>query len=88
MSKIVTYDLDRPGQNYPKLITAIQAYDNVKVTESCFIISTDQSCVDIRTYLKTFMDNNDRLFVGELTGNFASYRSIGNGEDLKRVVAN
>jgi len=62
---IITYDLLKPGQNYTKLISLIQKYDYfAKITESCYIINTEETPVQIRDYLKGAVDNNDKIFVG------------------------
>lgn len=64
---IVTYDLNRPGQNYDALIVAIKSYTNwAKIQRSTWAIQTNNSSVQIRDHLRAHMDTNDSLFVGEL----------------------
>lgn len=68
-SKIITYDLCAPGRKYDQLIDHIKTYSSwARVTESTWVIASNDSCVTIRDTLKTYIDSNDRLFVGELTG--------------------
>ncbi len=71
-SKIITYDLCAPGRDYEKLIEHIKTYSSwARVTESTWVISSDDTCKVIRDILKTHIDTNDRLFVAELTGTAA-----------------
>jgi hypothetical protein len=89
MSKIITYDLDSPGQDYSKLIDAIKSYsDWAKISESCWVISSADSCVTIRDNLKNYIDTNDKLFVATLNGEAAWSGSISSTDDVKRVIQN
>ena len=71
-SKIITYDLCSPGRNYDDLYEKIKSYGPwAHICESTWIISTTDSCSDIRDNLKSVIDSNDRLFVAALTGGAA-----------------
>ena len=71
-SKIITYDLCSPGRNYDDLYEKIKSYGTwAHICESTLIISTTDSCSDIRDNLKSVIDSNDRLFVAALTGGAA-----------------
>lgn len=71
-SKIITYDLCSPGRNYNDLYEKIKSYGTwAHICESTWIISTTDSCPDIRDNLKSVIDSNDRLFVAALTGGAA-----------------
>ena len=71
-SKIITYDLCSPGRNYDALYEKIKSYGTwAHICESTWIISTTDSCSDIRDNLKSVIDSNDRLFVAALTGGAA-----------------
>lgn len=83
-SKIITYDLRTPSRDYEKLTTAIKRYSlSAKVTESCWIIVTEDTCVSIRDNLAQHIDSNDRLFVAALTGEAAWRKVICDNEALK-----
>lgn len=83
-SKIIEYDLRQPGRDYDALYKAIQDYGTwAHVTESTWFIKTDETCARVRDKLLELMDGNDRLFVGELTGNAAWYNTICEGQFLK-----
>lgn len=84
-SKIITYDLCAPGRNYDSLISFIKTYPIwARVTESTWIISTEDTCVTIRDNLRKHIDSNDRLFVAELTGVAAWYKVRCNPDYLKK----
>lgn len=83
-SKIISYDLCTPGRNYDNLYKAIKAYGIwAHIAESTWFIKTDDSCVQVRNTLLSQLDSNDRLFVGELTGNAAWFNTICNDDYLK-----
>lgn len=68
-SKIITYDLCSPGRDYNSLYQTIKSYGKwAHITESTWFIKTTDTCVEVRRKLFACMDNNDKLFVGELTG--------------------
>ena len=55
-SKIITYDLCSPGRNYDDLYEKIKSYGTwAHICESTWIISTTDSCSDIRDNLKSVM---------------------------------
>lgn len=84
-SKIIEYDLCSPGRNYNTLYETIKSYSVwARITESTWFIRTDDSCVQIRDKLKKCMDNNDRLFVAELTGIAAWSNILCSNDYLKK----
>lgn len=75
-SLILTYDLCEPGKDYASLYEKIKSYSKwAKITESTWFIKTDKTCVDVRDELTSEMDDNDRLFVAELSG-VAAWRNV------------
>ena len=83
-SKIIVYGLRQPGRDYDALYEAIKAYGTwAHITESTWLIRTDATCVQVRDKLMTVMDNNDRLFVGKLSGEAAWNNVICENEFLK-----
>lgn len=76
-SKLITYDLCNPGKNYDALYKYINSYAIwARITESCYFISTEKSCADIRNEINAIIDSNDRVFIAELTGNVAGHNII------------
>ena len=68
-SKIVSYDLCKPGKNYDDLYKYIRNFSSwAHITESTWFVSSDKSCADIRDEIKNIVDSNDKIFVAELTG--------------------
>lgn len=75
-SILVTYDLCSPGKDYAALYDKLKSFNVwAKITESTWFIKSDQSCVEIRDDIKSIIDNNDRIFVAELTG-VAAWKNV------------
>lgn len=69
---LVTYDLHNPGQDYTSLIQKIKSYPAwAKICESSWCICTSDKASGVRDDLVTYMDQNDKLFVGKLSGEAA-----------------
>lgn len=72
-SFVISYDLIGPNRNYDSLYEAIRNYGSyAKVTESLWIISSNSNSASIRDNLKSVLDENDKLIVLELQGNWAT----------------
>lgn len=68
-SYIITYDLNRAGQNYESIEKAIKAYGTwVKIATTTFVVRSDNDSASIRDHLRQQIDANDELFVGKLSG--------------------
>lgn len=66
---LVSYDLNKPGKNYDKLIEAIKGYGTWwHHLDSTWIIKTNNTAVEIRDYLWKHMDSSDELLVVRLSG--------------------
>lgn len=84
-SKIIVYDLCKPGRDYDALYDAIKGLGSwARVTESTWLVSTDLSSSQIRDTLAQEMDENDRLFVGKLTGEAAWHNTRCGNEEIKK----
>lgn len=69
---LITYDLDNPGQNYSSLISKIKGYPAwAYICESSWGISAFDSAAEVRDNLVKALDQNDKLFVGKLSGEAA-----------------
>ena len=64
---IITYDLNKSGQNYDKVINSINSKypRNKKILESTFIIKSEKTAVQIYDSIEG-LDHNDRIFIGEI----------------------
>lgn len=71
---LITYDLNKPGQNYSDLYEAIKALGNYRhPLDSTWFVSTSKSASDIRDALKGEIDSSDKLFVTKVES-WASFR--------------
>jgi hypothetical protein len=82
-AKLITYDLLAPNQDYSDLIHTIENYDYVKITESCFVVETNESPKQIKDNLSKFLDKNDRIFVTNLKSGSSWRNMIGDSEKYK-----
>lgn len=62
---LVSYDLIAPGRDYRPLIAAIQSLGGVRVLQSQWVIRVSNTAAQVRDYLRTFMDDNDRILVND-----------------------
>jgi hypothetical protein len=87
MSKpfLISYDLDKPGQNYDKLINRLKEHGAVRVLYSQWALKSTWTPVHLRDDLKLFMDSNDRLLVTEIV-DWASFRLM-DSEKFKEIAA-
>ena len=70
MVYLVSYDLNAPEQDYPKIVRAIEAYENsFRVLNSQWFIFSSKTAEEIFNHLKRFIDEDDELFVCEVTRN-------------------
>jgi len=62
---IISYDLNKPGQNYETLIQRIKALGAwAKLGGSAYLVFTEYNPVQVRDHLWAVMDKSDQLFVG------------------------
>lgn len=71
----ITYDLSNPGRDYETLANGIKKYGYWwHQTGSVWIIAANgTTTAQIRDYLKQFMDQNDKLFIAKLNGEWAAF---------------
>jgi len=68
---LVSYDLDKPGQDYSRLISELERLGAIKILYSEWLLRNDASAKAIRDHLRAFIDSNDMLLVVALTGEAA-----------------
>lgn len=69
---LIGYDLNRPEQDYPKLIEAIKKIGSWwHCLDSTWIVKADTSAKAIRDSLNGCIDGNDELLVASLAGESA-----------------
>lgn len=69
MAYLITYDLNRPGQNYDDLYQAIKALGSVwwHYLDSTWLVNTKLSANQITQKLTKHIDKNDHLLVIKTT---------------------
>lgn len=70
---LITYDLQKPGQDYSELLSKIKSYTWVRLSESSYAIRTDSTPSTVFDYLKPYLDSNDNLYVITLKQPYAGY---------------
>ena len=70
MIYLITYDLNREGQDYQELYDSIESYrEYIHPLDSTWFIHTDSSVNEVSGYLESLIDKNDYIFVCEVTEN-------------------
>ena len=83
-SKIIEYDLKKPGRNYDAVYEIIKSYPVwAHITKSTWFVKTSDTCVQIRDKITKEIDSNDTVFVATLTGEAAWKNVICDSEYLK-----
>lgn len=92
MVYLVTYDLkkkynDDRSSDYEKLYEQLNLYYNqVKITESSWIISTAIPYNKLRDELRAILRDDDSLFVGELTKRAAWHNCIDSNNKILEIL--
>ena len=69
---LVSYDLNKPEQDYPKIIKAIETYEfHCRVLQSQWLIRSEKTAEELLAHLSKFIDEDDELFVCEVNKNCA-----------------
>ena len=84
---IVSYDLDKPGQNYLPLIQRLKQLGAIELLRSDWLLANPASAASVRDDLMRFMDSNDRIFVGILSGEAAWSNPLVSSEVIKKTFA-
>ncbi|MEL7346966.1 MAG: SinR family protein [Pseudomonadota bacterium] len=85
---IITYDLHKAGQNYDCLFEKLKAFQTRwHAQQSVWIVQTSWSAAQVRDYLSSCLDHNDKLLVAKLEGEAAWWGMSHNVTDwLKSVL--
>jgi len=70
---LVTYDLNKPGQDYSDFINAFKQYAWAKLSESSYAIETAKSPSTIYNELSPHMDKNDHVYIISLSNPYWGY---------------
>ena len=80
---LVTYDLNKPGQDYSDFIVTFKNYPWAKLSESSYAISTNKSPTTIYEELAPYIDKNDHVYVITLSRPYWGYGP----EDVNKWLA-
>jgi len=72
---LITYDLNKPGQDYKSLIDYLEKLGARRVLLSTWVIRGDYDVAKLRDAIRVFMDGNDRLLV-TVMGAWATYNAM------------
>jgi hypothetical protein len=85
---LVSYDLDKPGQDYTDLINAIKQISGVKTLYSeWFVVTQTMNAKTIFDRLSAFIDSNDRLLIVGLSGEAWWYNLMTSNEATSKLMA-
>ena len=66
---LITYDLNKPGQNYDALYDKIKTFGTWwHYLDSTWIVDTNLTAAEVSDQLKSVMDDSDTLLVLNITG--------------------
>lgn len=86
MVMLISYDLCGVNRNYEVLYNTIRSFPKwVRLTESAWIISTSKTCLEVANMLIANTDDDDKVFVGELSGQ-AAWRKVMCGDSNLRAM--
>jgi hypothetical protein len=68
---LVTYDLDRPGQDYTDVLKEIKKFAWARLSESSYAVHTDLEPQQLFNRLSPYLDSNDTLYVITLNRPYA-----------------
>ena len=60
---LVTYDLNKPGQDYDDFIATFKNYPWARLSESSYAIDTTKSPSTIYSELKPYIDKGDQVYI-------------------------
>ena len=72
---LVTFDSDKPGQEYSNLLDQIKSYSNVRLSKSSYAIITDKTPDVVCKEMKKYIDANDNIYIINLKRPYAGYGS-------------
>lgn len=84
----ISYDLDKPGQDYQAVNDYLKKIGAVKIELSQWLLLSDWTAFNIAKHLLDtgVIDGNDRLFVAEVSNNTAWYNLMITSEAMKKLI--
>ncbi len=69
--KLITYDLNAPGQNHTKVLEKIKTYTWARLSESSYAVDTSETAATIYGKFKPLLDQSDDFLVISMTKPYA-----------------
>ena len=84
---LITYDLDRPGQDYKDLLAYLRQLGATRVLESVWLLKSDAEHGALRDAIRSNgrLDTNDRILVAGLSGAAAWHNLMVNDAKVKEL---
>lgn len=85
---LITYDLDRPGQDYTDLLAYLRKLGATRVLESVWLLKSDLEHGALRDQIRSNgrVDTNDRILVVGLNGAGAWHNLMVNDAKVKELL--
>lgn len=85
---MITYDLNKEGQNYKKVIEAINecSIEQYSVWKSSYLIKSDMTAKQISDKISQFLDENDKMIAIEVKDNYEGWLPRGSWEYLQEKI--
>ncbi len=81
---VISYDLDSPGRDYPRIWKELSRLGAKRVLLSQWVMKSNNTAGQLRDYFKDFIDSNHRLLVVSLEDDWASWKAM---IDINTVAA-
>lgn len=76
---LISYDLRAPGKDYTNLSKHLESYGNwARPLESVWLIRTPSTAVQVRDAALKHVDQNDKIFVVDVTGRHSAWEHLTN----------
>jgi hypothetical protein len=72
---LVTFDSNKPGHGYSKLLDEIKKYSNVQLSKSSYAIITDKTPDVVCDEMKKFIDKDNNIYIINLKRPYAGHGS-------------
>lgn len=71
---VLSYDLNKE-KDYETLYDELKRLDGHRALNSFWLLNLENTAKEVRDHFKRYMDDDDALWVSELTNNYASKRA-------------
>jgi hypothetical protein len=83
---LVTFDSNKPDQDYSDLLDEIKSYSNVRLSKSSYAIITDKTPGMVCEEMKQYIDMDDAIFIINLKRPYDAYGSKLAADWLKKEL--